>query len=188
MANVLKNIFDPGVDQISQNYIIESWHVSQSVDAFTGAKAYDITLSGSYTLTGSQYVTGSISASGGTNTIGFYGTSSWAVSSSKAISSSFASTSSYNVTSSFALTSSFSTTASYYAYGTNLIGTTHGDGAKETDLPLLMAQEASEHWHGCKHRYFYTEHIHHKKSKDYICGCSVNQASSISLRSSGGGM
>ena len=121
MANVLKNIFDPGVDQISQNYIIESWHVSQSVDAFTGAKAYDITLSGSYILTGSQYVTGSISASGGTNTIGFYGTSSWAVSSSKAISSSFASTSSYNTTSSFALTSSFSTTASYYAYGTNAL-------------------------------------------------------------------
>ena len=121
MANVLKNIFTPGVDQISQNYIIESWHVSQSIDAFTGAKAYDITLSGSYTLTGSQYVTGSISASGGTNTIGFYGTSSWAVSSSKAISSSFSTTSSYNTTSSFALTSSFSTTASYYAYGTNAL-------------------------------------------------------------------
>jgi len=59
----------------------------------------------------------------------------------------------------------------YYAYGANLIGTTHGDGAKETDLPLLMAQEASEHWHDCKHRYFYTEHIHHKKSKDYGSVC-----------------
>ena len=114
MANILKNIFDPGVDQISQNYIIESWHVSQSVDAFTGAKAYDITLSGSYILTGSQYVTGSISASGGTNTIGFYGTSSWAVSSSKAISSSFTLTSSYALqatTSSNALTASYATNA-----------------------------------------------------------------------------
>lgn len=55
----------------------------------------------------------------------------------------------------------------YYTYGTSLIGTTHGDGAKETDLPLLMAQEASEHWHSCPHRYWYTHHIHHKKSKDY---------------------
>jgi len=55
----------------------------------------------------------------------------------------------------------------YFTYGSNLIGTTHGDGAKETDLPILMAQEASEHWHKCKFRYWYTHHIHHKKSKEY---------------------
>jgi hypothetical protein len=55
----------------------------------------------------------------------------------------------------------------YYQYGKNLIGTTHGDGAKESDLPLLMAQEASQYWHECKHRYFYTHHIHHKKAKEY---------------------
>jgi hypothetical protein len=55
----------------------------------------------------------------------------------------------------------------YFRYGFNLIGTTHGDGAKESDLPLLMAQEASEYWHECRHRYFYTHHIHHKKAKEY---------------------
>ena len=59
----------------------------------------------------------------------------------------------------------------YFQYGGNLIGTTHGDGAKEVDLPLAMAQEASEHWHNCPHRYFYTAHIHHKKSKDYGSVC-----------------
>lgn len=59
----------------------------------------------------------------------------------------------------------------YFTYGRNLIGTTHGDGAKETDLPLLMAQEASEYWHNSKHRYFYISHIHHKKSKDYGSVC-----------------
>jgi hypothetical protein len=59
----------------------------------------------------------------------------------------------------------------YHAYHSNLIGTTHGDGAKETDLALLMAQEASEHWHKCKNRYFFIEHIHHKKSKDYGSVC-----------------
>lgn len=59
----------------------------------------------------------------------------------------------------------------YYTYGQNLIGTTHGDGAKTTDLPLLMAQEASEHWHNCKHRYVYIHHIHHKMSKDYGSVC-----------------
>lgn len=59
----------------------------------------------------------------------------------------------------------------YYSYGTNLIGTTHGDGAKETDLPLLMAHEAKQHWNDCVHRYFYIHHIHHKKSKDYMSVC-----------------
>lgn len=59
----------------------------------------------------------------------------------------------------------------YFVYGNNLIGTTHGDGAKEGDLPLLMAHEAAEFWAKCVHRYFYTHHIHHKKSKDYMSVC-----------------
>ena len=56
----------------------------------------------------------------------------------------------------------------YTTYGKNLIGTTHGDGAKQTDLPLLMAHEASEYWHDCKHRYIFGHHVHHKVSKDYM--------------------
>ena len=55
----------------------------------------------------------------------------------------------------------------YFTYGKNLIGSTHGDGAKEQDLPLLMAEEASKAWSETKHRYIYTHHVHHKKSKDY---------------------
>jgi hypothetical protein len=58
----------------------------------------------------------------------------------------------------------------YYRYGNNLIGTTHGDGAKESDLALLMAHE-SKHWQDCKHRYFYIHHFHHKISKDYMSVC-----------------
>jgi hypothetical protein len=58
----------------------------------------------------------------------------------------------------------------YYKYHNNLIGSTHGDGAREQDLPLLMAHESPD-WSSTKHRYFYTHHIHHKKSKDYL---SVN--------------
>lgn len=103
MALKLKNIFTPGSDEIAQTYTIESWHVSQSIDAFTGAVPYDITLTGSFTLTGSQFISGSIFPSLGANTVGFFGTSSWAVSSSKAI------TSSYAVTSSIVLTGSTST-------------------------------------------------------------------------------
>lgn len=68
----------------------------------------------------------------------------------------------------------------YYGYGKNLIGTTHGDGAKSVDLPLLMAQEAPTLWSKTKHRYVYTHHVHHKTSKDHI-GVTVE-----SLRSPSG--
>lgn len=55
----------------------------------------------------------------------------------------------------------------YYKYYNNLIGTTHGDGAKQSDLPLLMAHESKD-WSDCKHRYIYTHHVHHKTAKDHI--------------------
>lgn len=59
----------------------------------------------------------------------------------------------------------------YFQYGNSLIGTTHGDGAKVQDLPLLMAQEAPKEWSECKHRYIYIHHIHHKMSKDFGSVC-----------------
>jgi hypothetical protein len=67
-----------------------------------------------------------------------------------------------------------------FHYGTSLIGTTHGDGAKLQDLPLLMAQEFPKEWAQTKHRYVYTHHVHHKMSKDFI-GVTVE-----SLRSPSG--
>ena len=54
-----------------------------------------------------------------------------------------------------------------FKYGSNLIGTTHGDGAKTNDLPLLMAVEFPKYWAETKHRYVYTHHVHHKNAKDY---------------------
>jgi hypothetical protein len=60
----------------------------------------------------------------------------------------------------------------YFHYHNNLIGTTHGDGAKENDLPLLMAHEAKQEWSISDHKYWYTHHIHHKRSKD-IMGVTV---------------
>jgi hypothetical protein len=54
---------------------VDAWHVTQSIDAFTKASAYDITVSGSFTLTGSLKVSGSVL---GTTT----GTASYAASSS----------------------------------------------------------------------------------------------------------
>lgn len=55
----------------------------------------------------------------------------------------------------------------YYQYGSNLIATTHGDGAKTADLPLLCATEAPTMWAGTQHRYIYTHHVHHKVAKDF---------------------
>lgn len=58
----------------------------------------------------------------------------------------------------------------YFTYFNNLIGSTHGDGAKTQDLPLLMAHESKD-WVNCKHKYIYTHHLHHKVSKDYMGVC-----------------
>lgn len=45
---------------IATTQTIEAWHVTQSIDALTGAYAYDLTISGSLNATGSV-ITGSIS-------------------------------------------------------------------------------------------------------------------------------
>lgn len=67
-----------------------------------------------------------------------------------------------------------------FLYSQNLIVTTHGNGAKQSDLPLLMAQEFPIEWSKTKHRYIYVHHVHHKMSKDHI-GVTVE-----SLRSPSG--
>jgi hypothetical protein len=64
MAKKLKKIFSAGVDEVAQLYAIESWHVSQSIDAFTGTTDYDITVSGSSTVSGSALVKGTLDVSG----------------------------------------------------------------------------------------------------------------------------
>lgn len=56
----------------------------------------------------------------------------------------------------------------YFRYYNNLIGSTHGDGAKTSDLALLMAHEDPEGWAACQFRYMYTHHVHHKFSKDFM--------------------
>jgi hypothetical protein len=67
----------------------------------------------------------------------------------------------------------------YFTYGNSLIGTTHGDGAKQIDLGMLMSVEAKQYWANSEHRYFYTHHIHHKTSKDLI-SCTVESLRSPS--------
>jgi hypothetical protein len=58
----------------------------------------------------------------------------------------------------------------YYAYGKNLIGFSHGDGAKMEQLPLLMANEEPMLWSVTKHRYVYLHHLHHKRQWKFHSG------------------
>ena len=44
---------------------IEAHHVTQSVDAFTGLDAYDVTLSGSLEVTGSTKIKGDVETTNG---------------------------------------------------------------------------------------------------------------------------
>jgi hypothetical protein len=112
MAKILQKVFT-SADQVSQSFTVESWHVSQSIDAFTGADDYDITISGSLTVIG---------PTSGSFTGSLLGTSSWADNAVTALTASFvqnAQTASYVLnaqTASYvlnAVSSSFSSTASF---------------------------------------------------------------------------
>lgn len=55
----------------------------------------------------------------------------------------------------------------YFQFGKSLIGLTHGDGAKECDLPDLMKIEAKDAYSMTDFCYWYTHHIHHKDKSNY---------------------
>ena len=58
----------------------------------------------------------------------------------------------------------------YTRFGKNLICTSHGDGAKMDNMPVLMAHEAPEEWAKTKYRYVYLHHIHHYKKINWKSG------------------
>jgi len=111
MANILDK------NGITTGQTVEAYHVTQSIDAFTGTEAYDITLSGSFTVTGSIHHEGNQTTDGtitATQFIGpLNGTASHAVSSSHAITASYAQNAPTSVSASYAVSSSYSVTASY---------------------------------------------------------------------------
>lgn len=53
----------------------------------------------------------------------------------------------------------------YQVYGCNLIGYSHGDGAKEKDLPNIMQYECREWWGRTQRGYWIIKHKHHKDAK-----------------------
>ena len=61
----------------------------------------------------------------------------------------------------------------------NLIGITHGDGAKMNKLPMIMAHLKKEDWGQTDHHYWWVGHIHHKQIVQEHTGCTVESFNSI---------
>jgi len=74
----------------------------------------------------------------------------------------------------------------YFKYGVNLIGSSHGDGAKMADMPLLMANESPKEWSETKYRYIYLHHIHHKQQTKFMSGKDFQGVTVEYLRSPSG--
>lgn len=63
----------------------------------------------------------------------------------------------------------------YYRFGKTLIGSTHGDTAKMTELPLIMARDAKHDWAASDYRVWHVGHFHHNQrlSQKDMVGCEV---------------
>ena len=100
---------------ISTNDAILAWHVTQSVDAFTGTDAYDVTVSGSLTITGSTSGTFTGSFTGSFD--GSITSASYATTATSASYATTATSASYALTASFleggVTSASYAATASY---------------------------------------------------------------------------
>jgi hypothetical protein len=60
----------------------------------------------------------------------------------------------------------------YYRFGRTLIGSTHGDGAKLADLPIIMASDRKDDWAASDFRVWHCGHFHHDQVKEHV-GCTV---------------
>lgn len=66
----------------------------------------------------------------------------------------------------------------YYLWGTTLIGTCHGDGAKGKDLPGIMAHDVREWWGLATYCIWIVGHVHHRDIKEYP-GCDVEYVNTL---------
>lgn len=72
----------------------------------------------------------------------------------------------------------------YHQYGINLIGYSHGNEERESDLPMIMANEAPEMWGTSKIREWHLGHEHRGKATKYspivsTGGVTVRKISSV---------
>lgn len=69
----------------------------------------------------------------------------------------------------------------YFRFGDCLLGTTHGDKVKPTDLPGIMASDKHEDWGQTKFRHWLTGHIHHKNFMEFP-GCTWESLRTLAAR------
>jgi predicted phosphodiesterase len=67
----------------------------------------------------------------------------------------------------------------YVTYGNSLICVTHGDSARSTDIPGIMAYEAAQEWGEAEHRMVFSGHLHHQQVKEHK-GVMMYQMGSLS--------
>jgi hypothetical protein len=58
----------------------------------------------------------------------------------------------------------------YYQFGNVLLGSTHGDTIKGSDLVAVMAADKPEAWGQTAHRHWLVGHVHHQDLKEYRGG------------------
>ncbi|MDA3807830.1 MAG: LuxR C-terminal-related transcriptional regulator [Thiomicrorhabdus sp.] len=69
----------------------------------------------------------------------------------------------------------------YYRFHDVLIGVTHGDGAKLTDLGPIMATDMAKDWGETTKRYWLVGHIHHIHKKE-LHGCVVESFRTLAAK------
>lgn len=74
----------------------------------------------------------------------------------------------------------------YFRWGNTLLGYTHGNEEKHSDLPLIMAQERPLDWAETQFRLWRLGHFHKKKSTYYTAGDSFHGVEVRVLRSLSG--
>lgn len=55
----------------------------------------------------------------------------------------------------------------YYKFGKVLVGLTHGDTIKPSQLPGIMAADRAKDWGDTEFRYWYTGHVHHQSVNEF---------------------
>jgi hypothetical protein len=56
----------------------------------------------------------------------------------------------------------------YRRYGVNLIGWDHGECFNLSKLPMIMANEASDHWSQCTYKFYRVGHFHKNKEMNWV--------------------
>lgn len=118
---------------ITTGNTVDAHHVTQSIDAFAGTDAYDITLSGSLTITGSVNITGSVTATqfSGSFSGSFQGDGSGLTG---IISASYAISASHEIT--YETSSSYSETATSASYADVSISASYAPSIASTTQSL----------------------------------------------------